>query len=244
METNSSDQNSSENPASVLFDLSKLDTEIAIIFQKLKDLEDKKNSAQKEIQTLKVNFDKLAAVHLSAAKNLLVEEERIETENKRIIERRKQLTSLGGTKSAKLTEREVDIAARTLQIMEQKVLQMMEDVEKHKAAEEKVKATLDQKQQDFEGTKVENETLVADFIKRQSELKLRRDEFLLKLDVSMKALYSKLATRYPAGAIAQVVSGSCRTCFTSIPPQIFNQVLSGQLHQCPSCSRILIIVND
>ncbi len=245
METNSSVPGSSNNNSpSNLLDLSRLDTEIAVIFQKLKNIADQKNSAQKEIQNLKTNFDKLAAQHLDGAKKLKVEEERVETENKKIIERRKQLTSLGGTKSAKLMEREVDIAARTLQTMEQKVLQMMEDTEKQKVAEEKARAILEQKQKDFENTNAENETLIADLTKRQEEFKRRREELLSTLDEKVKTLYSKITARYPAGAIAQIVSGSCRVCFTAIRPQIFNQVLSGELHQCPSCSRILIIINE
>ena len=244
METNSSLPGSSNNSPSILLNLSKLDTEIAIISQRLKNIAEQKNSTQKELLSLKTNFDKLAFQHQDTAKKLKLEEEKVEAENKKIIERRKQLTSLGGTKSAKLMEREVDIAARTLQTMEQKVLQMMEDTEKQKTAAEKAGIIFEQKQHDFEKIKTENEILVTDLSKRQEDFKQRREELLTTLDEKVKSLYAKITARYPAGAIAQVVSGSCRICFAAIRPQVFNQVLSGELHQCPSCSRILIIIND
>lgn len=245
MDNNSSSSSESINQTSaLLLDISKIDTEIAVIANRLKELSDKKQLMQKEVQVLKGNFDLLSKKYQDAAKQLKEEEERIATENKKIVERRKQLTSVGGTKSAKLMEREVDIATRTLQTMEEKALLMMEELEKHKIAEDKINSTYSQKASEFETLKSENDTLTTELLARQADFQKRREVFLEGLEQKAKSLYTKVSSRYPAGAIAEAANGTCRACFMSVPPQIFNQVLAGQLHQCPTCSRILIIVKE
>ena len=69
-------------------------------------------------------------MHREGASRQALEEHRLKDEEKKIVDRRKQLSAIGGAKSAKLMERELDIATRVLQTMEQNAVQTLEEVDR------------------------------------------------------------------------------------------------------------------
>src|SRR5262249_39433313 len=54
--------------------------------------------------------------------------------------------------------------------------------------------------------------------------------------------YRRILGRYGADALASCEDGACHGCFTSIPPQIINDLINGEtLCFCLSCGRLLYI---
>lgn len=231
------------DPSKVLFSISKTDVEIVVASERKAEIEKRRQGVQQQIERLKKDIDDTQTKHQQLKSRQEVEEERLRGEEKKIVERRKQLTALGGTKGAKLVEREIDIAARTLQTMEQRVLQALEEVDGLAKKIEQFKKDLEEQQLALEATAAEDEASVGQINERLSGLIARRDEALGTLDEKIRTLYQRVRVRYPGGAIAKAEGGSCRACFRSLPPQMFNLVLSGDLHQCPGCSRILVTVD-
>jgi predicted nucleic acid-binding Zn-ribbon protein len=231
-----------ENISKALYSLSKTDGEILVLSLRKSEIQQGRDSVLGEIGKLKSDIQTAEERHAQLRSRQQAEEERLKTEEKKIVERRKQLTALGGTKGAKLVEREIDIAARSLQTMEQKAIQALEEVEELGRKIEVLKSELDSKQLSLENSEGENEKLLAGLNEQLASLEERRNGFIAVLDERLKNLYQRINNRYPGGAIAVAEGGACRSCYRSLPAQTFNQVLSGNLLQCPSCSRILITV--
>jgi uncharacterized protein len=169
------------------------------------------------------------------------EERKLKEEEVKIVERRKQLTSLGGAKSAKLVERELDIAKRIMETLEQNVLQaigLMEELSKKRDVLLKEVEELKIKRDEIQK---EVDELVSSSEKEVESFKKERKDILVTLDARLQMLYKRVESRYRGDAIAQAENGSCRSCFRALPAQTFNQVIAGyNLIQCPGCSRILV----
>ncbi len=231
---------SNTESSKVLFSLSKTDAEILVTTQRRTEIQERRTEAEKEIARLKAEIEETQNRHLQLKARQELEEERLRSEEKKIIERRKQLTALGGTKGAKLVEREIDIAARTLQTMEQRMIQAIEDAEAHLKKVEELQKLVEERQLALESSSGDEGKVLEGIGERLSDLESRRDREIAKLEEKLKTLYLRVRSRYPGGAIAVAENGACTSCYRSLPAQLFNQVLAGAQLQCPGCSRILV----
>ncbi len=66
-----------------------------------------------------------------------------------------------------------------------------------------------------------------------------REERLRQLGPEVEALYQRVAKAHGTG-VAIIRDDRCSGCHRSVPPQTVNLVLSGELHTCSICRRILV----
>lgn len=225
--------------------ISNLDAEIASTRHRLKEVDEAMGKIQTEITQSKTAVQSAQADYDAKLADQTAKDSQLKEEQRNIVERRKRLSSLGGTKGAKLLEREIDIAARTVHAMEQTLLQAMEQTENAMHKLELSKSQLDELNEqlkDFE----QKEGIEAEEIKgRLDTLQKKREELIATVEPRVKTTYLRVFQRYQGPAIAIAEGGSCRTCFRALPAQTFNQIAMGAVSiQCPGCSRILISVAD
>lgn len=66
-----------------------------------------------------------------------------------------------------------------------------------------------------------------------------REQRLRRLGPEVERMYQKVAHAHGTG-VAIIRDDSCAGCHRSIPPQTINLVMSGELHPCSNCQRILV----
>lgn len=67
----------------------------------------------------------------------------------------------------------------------------------------------------------------------------KREAAMAELPRNLRARYEAV-TKNRGSGVAAAVDGSCTSCHISISPMIYQEVMRGEeLHQCPSCHRIL-----
>ncbi len=224
-----------------LLQLSRSDVEIQVLKNRIQDIEQQQRLAQQDLAERRAVLAKADASAADAAGRQAEEEERLRVEQRKIVERRKHLSSIGGTRGAKLMEREIDISARTVQQMEQKVLSMLEETEQLKNNAARLRSELELKQLECESALPESEQITGECKARLAMLEERRSRAVAALEERVRTLYVRVSGRYPGGAIALADAGACRSCYRSLPAQTFNQIIAGSvLLQCPGCSRILL----
>ncbi len=227
--------------AAELFHLSKSDVEIVVLKNRIQEVELEQKARFDQIVAQRNAVAQAETTHQAAATRQAEEEEKLRAEQRRIVERRKHLAALGGTRSAKLMEREIDISARSVQLMEQKVLQLIDETDKLQANLERQKAALESFELESEAKLPVAEETLKECRERLSTLDEKRKVAVENLEERVKVLYLRVSARYPGGAVAIAESASCRSCYRSLPAQTFNQVVAGSLLiQCPGCSRILV----
>ncbi|HMO17777.1 MAG TPA: hypothetical protein PKA63_07170 [Oligoflexia bacterium] len=172
------------------------------------------------------------------------EDKKLKEEEVKIVERRKQLTSLGGAKSAKLMERELDIAKRIMETLEQNVISALEKMDALSKQKDILLAQVDSLSAALRTEESEAKEKCSSAEKELVSLRSNRELLLKKLDERLQSLYKRVEKRYRGEAVAIAENGSCRSCFRALPAQTFNQVIAGyNLIQCPGCSRILIYLS-
>ena len=232
---------STNKVTSILFSLSETDREIQSLIEQKLDIEERRAVLLADLTRAKERLEQLDGLYREGASKHALEEHRLKDEEQKIVERRKQLTAIGGAKSAKLMERELDIATRVLQTMEQNAIQTMEEIEGIKSQLAAAQALSESSEKEFEELTQETDDTLKTLEKNITKLDSVREKQLAKIDQRLKNLYRKVNTRYPGEAIALAKSGACRSCFRALPAQLYNQVMAGNmLIQCPGCSRIMV----
>ena len=226
---------------SILFALAETDKEIQSLVTEKQQIEHQRAEVIGRLAKAKERLESIEGLYREGASRHALEEHRLKDEEQKIVERRKQLTAIGGAKSAKLMERELDIATRVLQTMEQNSVQTLEEVEQLKAQAEEARSEVEELEKEYESLGEETDETLQTLDKDINKLDSSREKQLGKIDQRLKNLYRKVNTRYPGEAIAICRDGACRSCFRSLPAQLYNQILAGNmLLQCPGCSRILV----
>jgi uncharacterized protein len=203
------------------------------VLEKVLKLYAKKSAVLESVQH---ELEKATEIHST-------EERKLKEEEVKIVERRKQLTSLGGAKSAKLVERELDIAKRIMETLEQNVLEAISAMEELSGKRDILLKEVEELKEKRDSLQKEVDDLLSVSEKEIESLRKERKDILLTLDARLQMLYKRVESRYRGDAIALAESGSCRSCFRALPAQTFNQVIAGyNLIQCPGCSRILVHV--
>ena len=228
-----------------LFALSETDKDIKQYTEKKSEIETKRGALFGDLSRSKERLQEVELLHKDAASRQGGDEHRLKDEEAKIIERRKQLTALGGAKSAKLVERELDIASRVLESLEKTAMEAMESAERLNTELATLKARVHELEVEFEDSTSGTEKDLTEIEKKLTSLDDERQVSLSKLDDRLRNLYQKVNARYPGAAVAVARGGACRSCYRALPAQTFNQVMAGNLLiQCPGCSRILVYTDE
>lgn len=229
------------NTSKVLLALSETDTKFAVAETRRREIQKTIAQFQTDLKTRREQLSSSEAALKDGKLRHSLEEHRLKDEETKIVERRRQLTDLGGAKSGKFMERELDIATRSLGMLEENLKRAAEESLRLEDSVQSMRTELESLEAKFENESKEWEAEFGLLDSQISELGAERERLAQELEARIRSLYMRVRGRYPAGAVAQAVSGSCRSCFRSLPPQTFNQIIAGSaLIQCPGCSRILV----
>lgn len=228
----------------ILFSLSETDKNIQEFSVQKKGIEERRQALVDQLSATRGRLEELEGLHKEAESRRVLEEHRLRDEEQKIVERRKQLTAIGGAKSAKLVEREIDIASRSLETMEKSVLEAVSVCDQLDGQLTELRENADRLHMELEETTHETEKNLEDLTGKLAELNEEHDTLLKQIDERLKNLYRKVNNRYPGEAVALAKKGSCRSCYRALPAQLYNQVMAGnRLIQCPGCSRILVFAD-
>jgi len=130
-------------------------------------------------------------------------------------------------------------------MVEDKILEAMEKIEKSKAAvdEEKKKLLLEETGFNEEKKKVELELKQID--ERLATLSSQRQQLLPCVDKSILGQYDRILHNREGLAIVAVKDSTCKGCHMFVPPQVINMIQSyDRIITCEVCNRILYMPHD
>lgn len=234
-----------DTTSKILFSLAETDKSIEEAAAQRDQLERKMRSLAEDIQVSREQLVNSELQHREAQNRLALEEQRLREEEQKIVERRKQLTALGGVRSAKLIEREIDIASRSLESLEHNVSEATALTESLESQVKMLQEKVEQLERERENEAPGAEKALQEIGAKLADLQKEHDSLIDRIDERLRNLYRKVNTRYPGEAVALAKNGACRSCYRALPAQMYNQVMAGnRLIQCPGCSRILVYGNN
>jgi predicted nucleic acid-binding Zn-ribbon protein len=155
-------------------------------------------------------------------------------------ERQSKMMQVQTTREQTALLKEIEDAKRNVKENEEKIVSIMEQVEKLTAevTEEKniMKAdkSLVTEATDKVGSAIDS------LNKGKKTKQNKRDKQAQAVETARIRKYDLLRDRRNGLAIVNVLDGVCQGCFMNLPPQQYNMLLRGdQLLECPSCQRLI-----
>jgi uncharacterized protein len=161
----------------------------------------------------------------------------------RVRERQSKMMQVQTGREQAALLKEIEEAKRSVKENEEKILAIMESVEK-------LTTQIIEEKNLLKGEKV----LVAEKTERvrasieainkgKKDIEKKRATCAAKIKAGVLRKYDTLRQRRSGLAVINVLDGVCQGCFMAIPPQKFNLLLRGnQMFDCPTCQRLIYYV--
>lgn len=156
-----------------------------------------------------------------------------------------KLNNIKSNKEYKAALKELADQEKQKTVLEDKLIEIMEKIEKleekYAASKAKSKELNEKFEKDRDGILKELKALdqVLD------RLKIERARFSEAIDENLLTRYDSLRQNKEGLAISPVINGICQTCHMGIPPQKYNELIRGDaLMSCPNCHRIIYWGDD
>ncbi|HSL38822.1 MAG TPA: C4-type zinc ribbon domain-containing protein [Desulforhopalus sp.] len=161
----------------------------------------------------------------------------------RVRERQSKMMQVQTGREQAALLKEIEEAKRSVKENEEKILAIMESVEK-------LTTQITEEKNLLKGEKV----LVAEKTERvrasieainkgKKDIEKKRATCAAKIKAGVLRKYDTLRQRRSGLAVINVLDGVCQGCFMAIPPQKFNLLLRGnQMFDCPTCQRLIYYV--
>ncbi|HNX91311.1 MAG TPA: hypothetical protein PKY78_05705 [Candidatus Omnitrophota bacterium] len=177
-------------------------------------------------------------------KNLQVEKKNKENDLKSsedlIKKHEGELAKIKTNKEYKTMLEQIESVKANVSLLEEKILQLMDDVEKGQAECEKEKKLFEEEKKKFdkekEALKSEEKKLDAQL----ADLKSKREALVGGIDPVLLKRYCKILENRGRAAIAKIEGNCCGECNFTLRAQVINETKIGKtLVFCENCSRIL-----
>ena len=151
-----------------------------------------------------------------------------------------KLSSVSTNKEYRAALKEIEELDRNRSLLEDRALELMEQVEQLEREMESAAGELEKLRKDTEAKKKEIEKEMRGLESSLAELAKEREQLCGQVDRELLSRYDMLRERRGGLAVSPVISGVCQTCHMGIPPQKFNELIRGDsLMSCPNCQRII-----
>jgi len=213
---------------------------------------DEKEKLPKELQAKELEFEEkkksLLAIE-ETYKDLLKQKKdkelQLGTKEEEIKKLQSQLYSLKTNKEYSTMLQQIESAKADRSALEDKILVILEGVDRAKEEESREKERLAQEEIIFKAEKKKIEDKVKEIEQKIAQLDVQRKVALQGIDAKMLAQYERILKGRQGMALAPVANSSCQGCFMNVTHQVINEIkMYDQVVTCGACQRILYLEDD
>jgi predicted nucleic acid-binding Zn-ribbon protein len=229
-------------PLTALTALSKIDAGLARIFADRKSLENSFRQQQAELIKLESEIRLREASHKERAAKCTREEHFQRDETEKLVNRRKQLSSLGNWKLQQAAEREIEHAARQLEALGDPIKLLKTEVQDLEMLVEDLREKFSAKKIEFEKFVAETRATLAELERREGEYTRDRSQYAKQVPAKELAIYDSIKQRFPMNPLVPLKGGhTCAGCDMQLGAQVALEIGKGKLVKCRGCTRILFL---
>ena len=156
-----------------------------------------------------------------------------------------QLYSLKTNKEYQAMLQQINDAKADASVIEDKILQLFDQVDKAKDDIDKEKQRLKEEEGVFVGEKKKIETRMKEIDDRLAQLEAQRQQVIPEIEPKILVQYDRILANRDGLAIVSVKDNSCQGCNMHVPPQVINLIkMYERIITCEVCNRMLYIEND
>lgn len=214
---------------------------------KIKAIQTKQNMIPVRIKKMEETFEEASNIYKSRFEKLdSLEKERralekdVQDIDSRAAKSQEKLNHIKSNKEYTAALKEIADIEKEKGKKEDKILQLMEEIEALKAECNEIKGEQEKLRQEFEAEKKEIEKELLELDKETREFMEQRTGYNDAVDQRMLKTYDMLRERRAGVAVSSVVGGICQGCHLEIPPQKYNELKRcNEMMSCPHCNRLI-----
>jgi uncharacterized protein len=230
------------NKLIILYELTKIDKELAEIDEEKGDLPDKISALLENIDTIEaiIKEDSGKVEQFENEKQQLIKDNKVHEEKMGKYDELKY--NAKSNKEYDEIIKSIDAFIELIEKNEKRIKEIdslnatvVKDIEERNLKNEEYKKELEENKEHLD-------ELNTEFEDEESELTAKRELLIVKLDDEVRSLYERINSGTMRGeAIAIVRKGNCSGCYNSVPPQREIEIkMAEEVFTCQSCGRILI----
>jgi hypothetical protein len=215
-------------------------------------LKDEKDIKPKEIEALRLSFE-AKKQHLAELEKASLDLQKQEKEHKLDLASKEenskklqsQLYQLKTNKEYQVMLQQIQDAKADASLIEDKILQLFEQMDKIKAEIEGEKKRLGEEEQTFNQQKKKADDRIKEIDGHLAQLDGQRKQIIPEINHKIFAQYERILTNRDGLAIVTVKDDSCQGCNMYVPPQVINLIkMYERIITCEVCNRILYIEDE
>ena len=202
---------------------------------RLKQIEAERNEAKAAVDASR---GKLADNERARRQN----EQMLQTEKDKVRKWEARLNELKTAREYAALARELDIAKKTNQTADEEIKRLaLEHADLKKQVDEGEHA-LAEKEAVVAREGEEIRKVLSGIQARMADLEAERKKLVEQCDRSLVSRYERIRKQRGGLAVVPVVAGTCKGCQRNIPPQMANNLLTGnEILSCPNCHRFIYV---
>lgn len=198
----------------------------------------------KSMVSLRHEIDDAMVQQAAIEKELKVKEQDIAVEQEKIKKSERRLLSIKNLKEHDALSREIKLGKKVAGEIEESILEMITQTEDLKKTIDKKQAELSNLEKTLVEKKGETEQLMATAKESMTALLTQKETIIVDVDPEYLKRY-QIVKKARGNAMAEMINGSCKACYISVPPQLNIRVLKQQeFLTCPNCNRILYVKQE
>ncbi len=156
-----------------------------------------------------------------------------------------KLNNIKSNKEYRAILKEIESLNRQKTVLEDRVLELLEEIEKKEEVLNTTVKQLEKVKTVFEHNRKTILKEIEDLQDKKNDLEKKKAEISRQIEPDLLKRYNTLRKNRGGIAVSAVLNGICKACNIAIPPQKFNELIKGaDLITCPNCKRILYYTED
>ncbi|MCB0334609.1 MAG: hypothetical protein KDD55_13985, partial [Bdellovibrionales bacterium] len=227
-----------------LIELSDVDTSLARIFARRKELETQLADKLIDIQHIDKNYEEKSILASHERETFRREEKRLKEENEKLIGRRKALDSFSDYKSQQAAQKEIEQTSRQLGAQEEKLVATLDSLDALEAEVAALKESLDTTKAEYEKFEEDAKGELVTLEERGAEKQSARDSIAQNVGSRDLITYDRIKNRFPMDPVVALEGQACGGCHMELGPQVMVQVIRAEsLVKCRGCGRFLYMAS-
>jgi len=227
---------------SSLIKLQAIDSEVYILNSEKSKKPDEIKALEGLFEAKKADLKKLEEKSLDLQKQKKEKELELAAKESATVKLQGQLYSLKTNKEYQTMLGQIEDSKADASLIEDKILELLEQVDGVKVEVEKEKLKLKEDEKLFLADKAKVDLRVKEIDDRLSQLDSLRKQAIPGIDPKILAQYDRILSSRDGLAIVTVKGNSCGGCNMFVPPQVINLIkMYERIVTCEMCNRMLYI---
>ncbi len=168
----------------------------------------------------------------------------LKTNETKLIDLRSKLNTASSNREFDIFKGQIDADSVANSVLEDEILELYERVEGSQKRMAEKDAERETAQTEQERVTAEVAAVEPGLHEQRKKLEQAISESERQLPEDVADRYQRLVRAHGAGAMAEVIDGSCTACSIRISPQFQVETSLGQIVSCNNCGRLLYVTDD